>query len=164
MADVKEKFGTATAFTVTNANIASSATVGWVSNIIDNSTNLYLDVLVKFVFTAVNTAPANSKAIFCYAFDSIDGTVMSSAGGAAAPSGEGTHTFPDVTTLPVSVPLLGVIPYPVQNIAIVSPAFSIAACFGGVLPPKWCVGYVNHTGITLTGAAHKYIEVYRTVV
>lgn len=165
MADINLKYGTATAFTVTNANLASSATAGWVSNAIDNTANLYIDALVQFRFGAVNTAPANSKAIICFAFALVDpaGTDYTNTG-AASPSGsEGTLTYPDVTTLPCVAPLLGIVPYPVQNIALKSAAFSVAACFGGILPPKWCVGYVNHTGMTLTGSDHDYIEIERTV-
>jgi hypothetical protein len=56
------------AFTITNAGLANSATAGWKSNAIDNSSNLYLDALVHCDFAAVNTAPANSKAIFLYAY------------------------------------------------------------------------------------------------
>jgi hypothetical protein len=165
MATITELFGTATAFTLTNANLANSATAGWVSNAITNTSTLALDALVNFVFSAVNTAPANSKAIFCYAFALVDasGSAYTSTGDGTPSGSEAALTYPDVTTLPVVAPLLGVIPYAVQNKAINGGPFSVAACFGGVLPPKWCVGYVNHTGMTLAGSAHKYIEVRRTV-
>jgi hypothetical protein len=165
MATITQLFGTATAFTVTNANLTNSATAGWVSNAITNTSTLALDALVNFVFSAVNTAPANSKAIFCYAFALVDpaGSAYTSTGDGTPAGTEGALTYPDVTTLPVVAPLLGVIPYSVQNKAINGGPFSVAACFGGVLPPKWCVGYINHTGMTLAGSAHKYVEVRRTV-
>jgi len=163
MASVKEAFGTATAFTKTNANIATSATAGWKSNAIDNSSNLYLDALIMVELAAVNTAPANSKAIFLYAFALIEGTEYTSTGDGTIDGSEGTVTFPDVTTLPVVAPLLGVIPYPVQNKVIHSSAFSVAACFGGILPPKWCIGMINHSGMTLSVTDIFYIEKYLTV-
>lgn len=163
MASVKEAFGTATAFTKTNANLATSATAGWKSNAIDNTTNLYLDALVTVKLAAVNTAPANSKAIFLYAFSLIEGTSYTSTGDGTIDGSEGTVTFPDVSTLPVVAPLLGIIPYPVQNKVIVSSAFSVAACFGGTLPPKWCIGMVNHSGMTLSVTDIFYIEKYLTV-
>lgn len=164
-ASVKEAFGTATAFTKTNANLSSSATVGWVSNAIDNSSNLYLDALVHFEFAAVNTAPASSKAIYCYAFGLVDaGASAYTSTGDGTPSGsEGTLTYPDVTTLAVVCPTLGVIPYPVQNKAINGGPFSVAAAFSGILPPKWAVGMVNHSGMTLSVTNVKYIETYNTV-
>lgn len=165
MASVKEAFGSATAFTITNANLATSATAGWMSNAIDNSTNLYLDALIHFVLAAVNTAPANSKAIFVYAFGLVDGTgTLYTGTGDTNPAGtEGTLTFPDVTANAIPMPLLGVIPYPVQNKAINAGPFSVASCFGGVLPVKWGIAMVNHTGMTLSVTSIKYIEQYNTV-
>lgn len=158
-----ESFGSATAFTVTNAGIASSATAGWKSNAIDNSSNLYDDALVMFDFAAVNTAPANSKAIFCFAFALVDasGSIYTTTGDGTIDGTEGTVTYPDVSSLPVVAPLLGVIPYPVQNKALRGGPFSVAQCFGGILPPKWCIGMVNHSGMSLSGAVTsiKYIEV-----
>lgn len=165
MASVKEAFGTATAFTKTNANLATSATAGWMSNAIDNTTTLALDALVSLELAAVNTAPANSKAVFVYAFAVVDGSAAAYTGtGSATPSGsEGTLTFPDVTANAIPMPLLGVVPYPTQNIAVNGGPFSVASCFGGVLPPKWGVAMINHTGMTLSVTNIKYVEVTNSV-
>ena len=165
MADIKSVFGTATAFTITNANLATSATAGWRSNAIDNSTNLYLDALVHFELAAVNTAPANSKAIFVYGYALVDtaGSAYTGSGDQVPDGSEGTWSFPDVTANAVPTPLVGVIPYPKQNEAINAGPFSIAAAFGGILPPKWGIGMINHTGMTLSVTAIKYLPVYRSV-
>ena len=163
MADIKAKFGTATAFTKTNANLADSVTAGWKSNSIDNSSNLYLDALVSIELAAVNTAPANEKALFLYAYSLIEGSAYASTGDGTIDGTEGTVTFPSITTLPVVLPILGILPYPVQNKAINSPAYSVAAAFGGVLPPKWGIAMLNRTGMTLNVTNIYYIEVYRTV-
>lgn len=165
MATVKEAFGSGTAFTKTNANLATSATAGWMSNAIDNTTTLALDALVSLELAAVNTAPANSKAVFVYAFAVTDGTAAAyTSSGDTTPSGsEGTLTFPDVTANAIPMPLLGVLPYPVQNKAINGGPWSVAACFGGVLPPKWGVAMINHTGMTLNVTNIKYVEVTNTV-
>ena len=165
MADVKEAFGSATAFTKTNANLASSATAGWMSNAITNSSNLYLDALVMIELAAVNTAPANSKAIFLYAYALIDtgGSAYTSTGDGTPSGSEGTLTFPDVTANAIPMPLLGVVPYPTQNKAINGGPFSVARCFGGILPPKWGVAMINHSGMTLSVTNIKYIEAYNTV-
>jgi hypothetical protein len=166
MANVKVAFGTATAFTKTNANLANSPTAGWMSNAIDNTSNLYLDALVHAEFAAVNTAPANSKAIFLYAYALVDGAAAAyTSTGSATPSGsEGTLTFPDITANSIPMPLLGVVPYPTQNIANNGGPFSVAACFGGILPSKWGIAMINHSGMTLSVTNIKYIEVYNTVV
>lgn len=164
MANSKQAFGTATAFTKTNANIASSATAGWMSNAIDNSSNLYSDALVGVELAAVNTAPANLKAIYLFGYGLIEGTTAYTSTGAATPSGsEGTLTFPSITTLPIVMPLLGVVPYPVQNTAINGGPFSVARLFGGVLPPKWGVAMLNYSGMTLSVTNIYYIEKYDTV-
>lgn len=165
MASIKVVYGTAANFTKTNANLASSATAGWKSNAIDNSTNLFLDALVMLQLAAVNTAPANSKAIFLYAFALLDtaGSLYTSTGDGTIDGSEGTVTFPDVTTLPVDVPLLGVVPYPVQNKAINAGPFSVARCFGGILPSKWGVAMVNHSGMTLSVTNIVYQPVYNSV-
>lgn len=165
MSSFKEAFGAATPFTKTNANIGSSATAGWMSNAIDNSANLFLDALVSIELAAVNTAPANSKAIFLYAYALVDvaGTAYTSTGAAAITGSEGTVTFPDITTLGTPLPVLGIVPYSVQNIANNGGPFSVAACFGGVLPSKWGIAMVNHSGMVLSVTNIKYIEVYDTV-
>lgn len=163
-ASVKQAFGTATAFTKTNANLTNSATAGWQSNAIDNSSNLYIDALVSWELAAVNTAPGSMVAIFCYAFGLIEGSVYTSTGDATPGGSEGTLAYPSVSTSVVVAPLLGVIPYPLQNKAINGGPFSMAACFGGNLPPKWSVGMVNFSGMTLNVTNIYYIEKYLTVV
>lgn len=165
MATVKVAFGAATAFTKTNANLATSKTAGWMSNAIDNTTTLALDALVSLELAAVNTAPSASKAIFVYAFAVTDGSAAAyTSSGDTTPSGsEGTLTFPDVTVNAIPMPLLGILPYPVQNKAINGGPWSVAACFGGVLPPKWGVAMVNDSNMTLSVTNIKYVEVTNTV-
>lgn len=163
MADIKLAFGAATAFTKTNAGLADSVTAGWKSNSIDNTSNLYLDALVSIELAAVNTAPANEKALFLFAYSLIEGTAYASTGDGTIDGSEGTVTFPSVATLSIVLPILGILPYPVQNKAINSPAYSVAACFGGILPPKWGVAMINRTGMILSVTDIYYREVYRTV-
>jgi hypothetical protein len=166
VSDVKTAFGTATAFTKTNANLATSATAGWKSNAIDNSSNKHLDALVHVELAAVNTAPANHKAIFLYAYALLDtgGSAYTSSGDGTPNGSEGTITFPDITTAAVVMPLLGIISYPVQNKAINAGPFSVARCFGGTLPPKWGICMINYSGMTLNVTDIKYQEVYNTVL
>jgi hypothetical protein len=169
MADVKIAYSSPTNLTLTSLNsLASSATAGWQSDAIDNSSNLYLDILIQAEIAAVNTAPANSKAHFLYVASLIDtatpGAYTSTGDG--VPSGSvGTITFPDVTSNALPIPLLGVIPYPTQNKALNSAAFSVAAAFNNVLPKKIVLCWINHTGYTIaaSGNAVRWIGVYNTV-
>lgn len=164
-ANIKEAFGSTTAFTVTNAGLSTSATAGWKSNNFDNTTNLYDDYLCHWVLAAVNTAPANGKLILCYAHTLVDdtGTAYSSTGDGTPDGSEGTITFPDYTTLPVTCPQLGTIPYPVQNRALNGGPFSHARAFGQVAGPKGVVSMINHSGMTLSVTSISYRGVYYTV-
>lgn len=160
-------YGTATAFTKTNANIAASVTAGWKSNAIDNTTTKALDALVSIELAAVNTAPAGTKTLYIYAYGLISGTAYTSTGDGTIDGTEGTVTFPSVTTLPVVLRLIGTVPYPVQNKAINAGPFSVAQAFpspaGGVLPDKWGIAYVNDMGQTLNVTNIFYQEIKNTL-
>ena len=172
MADAKTAYGAVNSFTLTSLNsLASSATAGWMSAAVDNSSDKYLDALVHIELASVNTAPGSSKAIFLFAYGLVDdtGTAYTSTGAATTtgtPSGSvGTITFPDVSSLAINAPLLGVVPYSVQNSVLNGGPFSVAACFGGRLPIEWGVLVLNHAGFTIaaSGNALKWRGVYNTV-
>lgn len=158
MADIKQAFGAATAFTITLNSLASSATAGRESTVVDNTSNLYIDALVEVLVSFPNSAPANDKAIYVYAYDSVDGTNYAGA----ATGADAAYTMDDPTVLP----LIGVIPVPTQNKSYRSRAFSVAAAFGGVLPPKWGIFVRNYAGQTLNGSgcSAQWRGVYSTVV
>lgn len=163
-ADVKEAFQGIVTDTITNfSGLATSATAGWQSAQIDNTANLYLDTLMQFTNTAVNTAAANSKAIFFFAFGGNATGVLTNFGAAVTGTSEATLTFPDVTANPVPG-LVYVQPYTTTNIAMASLPFSIAAAFSGVLPSYWGVAAVNHSGMTLGTVTMKHQGEYNTVV
>ena len=167
-ADVKEAMQTETALTVTNLHsLASSATAGWTSGSIDNSSNLYLDSLVMVHIAAVNTAPSSDKKIYVFAYGSTDGAIWTSTGTSGGTVGtEGALTFPSISTLPILMPLIGVIPYPVQNKALDGGPFSVARAFGGTLPVSWGVAVLNFSGMTLAASANtvKYRGQFNTVI
>lgn len=166
--DVKIAYQSEQTQTTTNLqSLASSATAGWGGNSVDNTSNLYLDYGVQMAIAAVNTAPGNNQATYLYAFsgdNSSDLTTTGTSGGTVGT--EGTLTFPDITTLPVVMPLIGIIPYPVQNKAIVSRWFSIAKSTDGIMAPYWGVAVVNYTGMTYAAAGNtiKHRGVYSTVI
>lgn len=167
-ADVKEAFQTEQTMTVTNLHsLASSATAGWSSASVDNSANLYLDALVMIHIAAVNTAPASDQSIYVFAYGSTDGTIFTSTGTSGGTVGtEGSLTFPSISTLAQNMPLIGIIPYPVQNKALDSGPFSVAAAFGGVLPVAWGVAILNFAGLTLAASGNtvKYRGVYNSIL
>lgn len=171
MSLILEAFGSVVSLTITDLNsLASSVTAGWMSAAIDNTSNLYLDYLVQIKLAAVNTSPSSQKALFLYAAPVVDDTTNDYATTGAASGGgptgtEGTITFPDITANPVNIPLIGVVPYVGQNAVIISPAFSVAAAFNDVIPPKFVLALINASGMTIA-AAGNYVKVrgvYRTV-
>ncbi len=163
-ADVKQAFQAVQTMTVTNLHsLASSATAGWQSGAVDNSSNLYLDDLFQFTLDFANTAPANSKCVFLFASHSIDGgtTYTNPADGT-----QGTCTFVDVTTTPQRMPSLGQIPYITADEIAKSRSLSMAATNCGVLPGFYSVALINHTGAALaaSGNAVKHQGVFATVI
>lgn len=157
-------------------SLASSATAGWSSTYVDNSSNLYLDLLAYVKIAAVNTAPANNKAFYVFGASmhlttaaptdlpttgaSSGNTVANSASTAAA------LTFPSIATpLPCLLPTVRVIPYPVQNVTNTSPLFSLGRAFGGWIGlfNWWAV--LNYSGMTIaaSGNLFSYRGVYSTV-
>lgn len=163
-ADVKQSFQSAQTMTVTNLHsLASSATAGWQSDAVDNSSNLYLDDLFQLKLAFANTAPANSKCVFLFASHSIDGgtTYTNPATGT-----EGTCTFVDVTANPQRMPVLGQIPYLAADEVARSRSFSMAATNSGVLPDHYAIALINHSGAALDASDNvvKHNGVFATVV
>lgn len=157
-------------------SLASSATAGWSSTYIDNSSNLYLDILAYVKIAAVNTAPASNKAFYVYGASmhlttaaptdlpttgaASGNTVANSASTAAA------LTFPSISTpLPSLLPIVRVIPYPVINITNTSPLFNLASAFGGWIGLFNWFAVLNFSGMTIaaSGNLFSYRGVYNTV-
>lgn len=156
MATVKESLGASTAITVTIDSLASSQTVGRASTAVDNSTNLYLDALVQVKVVIPTGTPANDKAVYVYAYGTVDGTNY----GEAVTGTDASYTVDN----PTGLPLLGTIPVGAQSITRYSRAFSVAAAFGGVMPVKWGLVVVNFSGIALsTGCSAVYAGLTATV-
>lgn len=156
MSDIKLKYAAEAALTVTGLHsLASSATAGWTSAVIDNTTNLYEDVLLDIVLDPANTAPANSFGFYVFGFGGTNSSDLHTTGAASGdtPGTEGALTFPDVTAGPVNMPLIGFIPYIAQN-AVVKRTFAVAPAFGGLLLPYWGVAILNHSGAALAASGN----------
>lgn len=162
-ADVKQALQAAQTMTVTNLHsLASSATAGWQSAVVDNTANLYLDALAMAVFDFANTAPANSKGVYIFAYGGLEsGTYSNPVTGA-----EGTLTLVDVTANAQSMPMVKFQPYTTTDEVAESSPFSIGAGFGGMLPPYWGLAAMNHSGAALAASANtmKYRGIFCTVV
>lgn len=155
MASVKEAFGTTTNFTLTLASLASSATAGRESTKVDNTTDLYLDALVWVQIALTTGTIGNDKAVYVYAYGSLDAT-----------------NFPDTVTGadaaitlndPTQLRLIGVINAVAQSTTYKGGPWSVAAAFGGVLPPSWGIVVRNYTGIALTGTEGNHLYKWRGI-
>ena len=161
MASIKLAFGSVTSMTVTNLHsLASSATVGWQSAVIDNSTDLYEDALVQVILDHANTAPANDKASYVYAYGGLETSYSDPASGT-----EGTITIATIVSNPQAFKQIGTVPYNTQDAVVESQPMSVASAFGGILPIKWGIIVVNYSGAAYAASGNtvKWAGVYRTV-
>jgi len=166
MADRKLSYSTVTTLTITSFHsLATSATAGWQSAAIDNSTTKYLDILVKASVAAVNTAPANSKAFVFWVAPLLDsaGSDYDSTGDGVPSGTQGTITIPDFTSLALPISRLGRVNYPTQN-KVITKTFSVLNALG-FMPVKFSIVAANHSGFTTaaSGNAITWQGVFETV-
>jgi hypothetical protein len=167
MADFKTKYPStsSTALTITLASLASSSTrlVGRESTAVDNTTNVDLDhLLAGRLRVGASTLTAN-KAIEVWVYAPVKMTT-------------GTPTYPDVLDgtdsdetfandgQKASALRLAATIYPATTSGIdyyIAPV-SVAALFGGIMPPFWGIFVTHDTAVALdsTGSNH-YFEYYR---
>lgn len=146
--------GTPTTFTITNLNsLANSATAGWQSVRVDNTSNLYTDYLINVKVDMANTSPANDKAMYVYLCPwYYDGSTWyaNSGGTTTLPSGsEGTYTIASPNNL---VPL-GILAYTTAD-AIMQGAFTLSSAFGQDMPDGWSLVIINYTGAAIASSGN----------
>lgn len=166
MADVKLSYPAASDITITLASLASDASLlaGRQSNAVDNSANLYLDYLVSGKVTT-GTSPTTAKSIEVWAVGSWDGTNWPDV---ITGSGDGAKTFTSSDIKAASCRLLGAMATDAtSNRAYYFGPMSVAAAFGGTLPPKFVVFVVHSTAVALNSTAGNHQirvqPVYQTV-
>lgn len=135
MADVKWAYPAGGAYSISLNGLASGSYVTGAE--VDNTTNLYLDYLVEFVIADV--AEAGNFQVSIYAIDSLDGTNYSDAPSADKPQANAAFVG--------AVRVQGTGPYR-------SKAMSVAAAFGGPLPPKFKLVAYNDAGVALAASGN----------
>lgn len=155
MADIKLAFGTSTAITITLGSLASSATAGRESTVVDNSANKFMDALVYITVNIGAGTPANDKCAYVYVYGSEDGTNYTDN----ATGSDAAITLNN----PTNLKLVAVISMPTASLTY-KVVFSVASAFGGVLPRKWGIVVVNFCGIALAANnnAASYSGIYAT--
>ena len=127
---------------------------------LDNTTNLYLDALVVVQLSQSASAVANDKAFYVYAYGS-DGTNYPEG---ITGTDAGYTILGSAGALTTALRLIGVIPAVASDTNYHGP-FAVAPAFGGVLPPKWGLVFLNFGGQTLAGSgnAATYTAIAATV-
>jgi hypothetical protein len=150
-AAVKQVFGAYTTLDVTHLqSLASSATAGWMSAIIDNRSTKAMDWRVQVKLTTADTAPGATAAAFVYiAPGMFDGAnwVIADGGNATPPNGsEGTYTLAATTN---NFEFLGALAYTTQHQTMIR-SFCLSNAVGAVMPEGFVIVILNTTGAALS--------------
>ena len=167
MASVKLAYASSSALTQTALDgLQSSAThvIGWESDIIDNTSNLYLDYRVTAKLTAESSSLAAGE-IGMYLIGPLDDTTWPDV------FGDGTQSEETVTDTEIRDAVCRLAALTVTDTTASRAYFldcpSVAAVFGGNLPKKFTIWITQSTGTTLetTGDPNQvYVTgVYATV-
>ena len=145
MSNVKIAYGTqGVAITITLNSLASGSLRQ--STAIDNTSNLYRDALVQFKIKTGASGVSATGFVRCFAYASADnGTDY----GDGATGTDGSFT----PTSPPNLRLLTVLNAVANATTYTSDPVSVAALYGGTLPPKWGIVIDNETAATLDGSA-----------
>jgi len=151
MADLKLSYPAASDLTITLASLGSDTNLltGRESATIDNSTNLYLDYLISGKITA-GTSPTAARSIEVWAVGSWDGTNWPDVF-------DGTESAETITSADIKASVC-------RFVAAMATAntsdrtyhfgpISLAAAFGGTLPPKFVLFVTHSTGVALNSTA-----------
>lgn len=157
--DKIEYTSTGTAITCTLNSLASSATAGRQSNVVDNSSNLYVDALLMATVVTGTGTLANDFTVYVYLWGSDDGTNYEGGSDENAGNGDSAMTIDSPTNLrgPIAIPT------PSSNVTY-KKMISVAQVFGGVMPVKWGVTVRNYSGQALAASGNSlaYTGVYYT--
>lgn len=144
MADLKVAYGTASDVTITLASLATDANLltGRESTAIDNTSLLVLDYLVSGKIMT-GTTPTTAKSIEVWAVGSWDGTNWPDVF-------DGTESAETITSSDIKAStcrfVAAMATSATSNVAYYFGPVSLAAAFGGVLPPK-IVLFVTHSTV-----------------
>jgi hypothetical protein len=142
---IRPKYGANNqALTITLASLAASATAGKASTAVDNSVNLFDDILI-FPILESGSVSGNKQALI-FAYGTVDGGATYTEGVTGT---DASFTRQD----PSNLRFLGTVSMPTSATIYKAGPFSLAAAFGGVLPDHWGIAVFNDSGAALSGTA-----------
>jgi hypothetical protein len=147
----KVTYGTSTAITCTLASLAGGSARE--STALDNTSNLFLDVLVYVACKLQTGTPGSDKQINVYVYGSEDGTNYTD---------NATGTDAAITLRsPSNLRVIGVLATPDSGaLTYKSNPMSVAAAFGGVMPRKWGIVVENRTALTFSATEGDHAKSY----
>lgn len=155
MSSLRLQYGATTGITISLASLTNGGARQ--SLVVDNTGNLFIDVLVQVKIKLVAGSPASEKSIYVYAYGSEDGTDLTdNASGLDA----------SITLRqPSNLHYLGVINTPdAGGLAYVSHPMSLQRAFGGfALPRKWGIAIYNQSGLAFSGTEGDHRKAYTGV-
>lgn len=165
MADINLAYAAASDVTITLASLASDVSLlaGRESAAIDNTTTLYLDMLLSGKITT-GTLPTNAKSIEVWAVGSWDGTTWPDVF-------DGTNSAETITSTDIKTTICRLVAsISTDNTSGNAYHFgptSLASVFGGNLPPKMVIFVTHNTGVALSATAGHHqirlLPVYQTL-
>ena len=150
MADIKTKYASAASITVSLASLADHAERQ--SDVVDNSSSLYLDAHVQLKVKMGGTV-SGDKAVYVYAYGTTDSSGLGYSGGASGSDSAFGGT-------PANTKLIGIISTPASGTSYESDIISVAAGFGGTLPSKWGIIVENRSGSALDATESNHVKKY----
>lgn len=153
--DLSIKYMSSSTATITLQGLGSTSSRQ--SAQIDNTTNKYVDYLVSVKLASTSGTIGGDKAAYVYA-------VAQDADGLGDWT-EGATTADAAITLtsPPNAVRIGYVSVPAANTAYRSGPFSVAAAFGGMLPPKFAIVVENRTGLALSATTANFGVVVQPV-
>ena len=165
MANINLAYAAASDVTITLASLASDTSLlaGRESEAIDNTTTLYLDMLLSGKITT-GTLPTNAKSIEVWAVGSWDGTTWPDVF-------DGTNSAETITSTDIKTTICRLVAsISTDNTSGNAYHFgptSLASVFGGNLPPKMIIFVTHNTGVALSATAGHHqirlLPVYQTL-
>ena len=154
--DIKNKYGANNqTITITLASLGNGSERQ--STAIDNSTNVFQDVLVFVKAKSGASAVSAAGYLNVYAFGSVDG-------GTTYSENAGASDAAITLTNPPNVPFIGQVNMVANATSYYAGPFSVAQAFGGSLPDHWGIIIENKTGAALDATGGNFAVIYQGVL
>lgn len=158
-----QTYGAYTALTVTSLqSLASSATAGWQSDVIDNRTTGAIDYELLFQTPMANTAAANDRSWYWFLAPAVhngSAWVFADGGTTTMPSGsQGAYTIGGLTSTNNLVLLKRAFYTATQQ--TVQAVATVSQAFGNTMPDGFSIIGINYTG---AAASTGCVVAYRAI-